>query len=115
MLAFPKMLEERRLVRCAACDRPFWLTLRYETETTAVWRSIDCPRDGCGEPTYLLFPEAVDEVLVDVLDPRYPMARRPASPRASLLVRVGLERPSPPSSPAAPEAGDETGPLRDKA
>lgn len=110
------MLEERRLVRCAACDRPFWLTLRYETETTAVWRPVDCPREGCGEPTYLLFPGEIREALVDLLDPRYPMARRPSSPRASLLVRVGLESPSPRApSGAPPRGGGEKEPRKDKA
>lgn len=103
------------MVRCAACDRPFWLTLRYESETTAVWRSVDCPREGCGEPTYLLFPGEIREALVDLLDPRYPMARRPASPRASLLVRVGLEGPPPRPSSGAPRRASEKGPPRDKA
>ena len=106
------MLEERRLVRCEACDRPFWLTLRYEDEAAPVWRSVDCPREGCGEPTYLLFPGAVEEAALTTLDPHYPMARRPSTPRASLQVRIGLDarpKPSAQSPAAGPMVDDKKG------
>jgi len=104
------MLEERRLVRCASCDRPFWVTLRYKEEAAPVWRSVDCPRDDCAEPTYLLFPGAVHEAAVAALDSRYPMARRPATPRASLHVRVRLgARPKPSAETRTPGGAQNDG------